>query len=87
MRIVRINAIWCNGCLVMKKIWKEVESIYPNIEVTNLDYDFDSEEVKKYDVGDILPVTIFYDNDKEIKRLIGEKTTSDIINVIEGKSD
>ena len=22
MRVVKINAIWCSGCLVMNKIWK-----------------------------------------------------------------
>ena len=27
MRVVKINAIWCSGCLVMNKIWKNIEKI------------------------------------------------------------
>jgi len=30
MKIIRINAMWCSGCLSMKKIWKEIESEYGN---------------------------------------------------------
>ena len=66
MRVVKINAIWCSGCLVMNKIWKNITKKY-EIETLNLDYDMDEEEVSKYNVGDILPVFIFYDDkDKEI---------------------
>ncbi len=41
------------------------------------DYDFDEEEVKKYQVGEILPVIIIDDN-----RLIGEKSYDDIVNFL-----
>ena len=71
MRVVKINAIWCSGCLVMNKIWKNITNKY-EIETLNLDYDMDEEEVNKYNVGDILPVFIFFDQDKEITRVIGE---------------
>ena len=47
MRVVKINAIWCSGCLVMNKIWKNITKKY-EIETLNLDYDMDEEEVKKY---------------------------------------
>ena len=72
MRVVKINAIWGSGCLVMNKIWKNITKKY-EIETLNLDYDMDEDEVSKYNVGDILPVFIFYDDkDKEIDRVIGE---------------
>ena len=60
MKIVRINAIWCGGCLVMHKIWQQIAEIYPDIEIIQYDYDMDEDEVKKYNVGNILPVAIFY---------------------------
>ena len=86
MKIVLINAIWCSGCIVMKKIWKEVMELHPEIEVTKLDYDFDEEEVMPYEPGKLLPVAIFLDkNDNEITRLNGEKKIEEILNVIEGK--
>ena len=42
----------------------------------------DEEEVKKYNIGDTLPVTIFYKDDTELERLIGEKKFEDIESVI-----
>ena len=82
MKIIKINALWCSGCLSMKKIWKEIEKEYPNLDIENYDYDMDKEEVEKYNVGKILPVIIFKNNDEEI-RLIGEKKKEEIIKVIE----
>ena len=83
MKVIKISAIWCGSCIKMKNIWKEVEKDY-DLDITNLDYDFDEDEVKKYDVGNILPVTIFLDNNNnEITRLTGEKTEEQIKEVIE----
>ena len=46
---------------------------YGNIDIIELDYDMDSEEVIKYNPGKILPVVIFMDRDNnEIDRIIGE---------------
>ena len=82
MKIIKINAMWCSGCLSMKKIWKEIEKEYPNLDIINYDYDMDEEEVKKYNVGKVLPVVIFKKNNTE-KRLIGEKKKQEIIKIIE----
>ena len=79
MRVVKINAIWCSGCLVMNKIWKNITNKY-EIETLNLDYDMDEDEVAKYNVGDILPVFIFFDGDKEIIRVIGEVSEKEMLN-------
>ena len=78
MRVVKINAIWCSGCLVMNKIWKNITNKY-EIETLNLDYYMDEEEVNKYNVGDILPVFIFFDQDKEITRVIGEVSEKEML--------
>lgn len=82
MKVVRINAIWCNGCLVMKKIWKEVEKEVTNLETVDLDYDMDEEEALTYNPGDILPVNIFYKDGVEVKRLIGEVSKEEILKVL-----
>ena len=83
MKIIRINAMWCLGCLSMHKVWKEIEKKYPNLEIETYDYDMDEDIVKSYNPGDILPVTIFMDKEKEIKRLNGEKTIKEIEKAIE----
>lgn len=82
MKIVKINAMWCSGCLYMKKVWKEVDSIYPDLDITTYDYDMDEEIVQTYNPGTILPVCIFYKDNKEYKRLNGEKKADEIISII-----
>lgn len=83
MRIVKIGALWCPGCLVMKKIWNNINKIY-DLDIIDLDYDMDNEEVKKYNVGNILPVVIFIDKDgNELERLIGEQKESNLISLID----
>ncbi len=81
MKVVKINAIWCSGCLIMNNVWNKILKNY-NIETITLDYDVDEEEVKKYDVGNILPVFIFYDGDKEVKRVVGELSYNEMEKVV-----
>ena len=79
MEVIKINAIWCSGCLVMNKIWKQILE-EKNIKTTELDYDMDEEEVKKYNPGDVLPVFIVFDEEKEVLRLTGEFSYDEFIN-------
>ena len=83
MKIIKIGAVWCPGCLVMNKIWNKI-SKDNSLEIISLDYDMDSDDVSKYDVGKILPVVIFVDNnDNEIDRLIGEQSENKILELID----
>ena len=81
--IVVISALWCPSCLILKKHLKKLKE-EQNIDVKYLDYDFDEEEIKKYDVKDILPVMIIEEDGKEISRLTGEKEYEEIINYLKG---
>lgn len=81
MKVVKINALWCSACLVMNKVWKKIEDKY-NFEVLQLDYDMDEEEVEKYNVGEVLPVFIFFDGDKEVLRVTGEKSEKEFLELI-----
>ena len=86
MKVVKINALWCSGCLVMNKVWKNILK-NRNIETINLDVDIDEDEVMKYNIGDVLPVFIFYKNDEEVFRIVGEKSESEMIDSIEEVGD
>ena len=79
MKIIKINAMWCPGCLISKSIWNEIENKYPNHEYISLDYDLDEDKVEPYNVGDILPVVIIENNGVELKRIIGEKNKKEIL--------
>lgn len=83
MKILKFNAVWCPSCLVMKQTFKEIEKEFSDVEFISYDYDFNEEEVKKYEIGTKLPVIIKTDdNFNEIKRIIGEKTKNEIISFI-----
>lgn len=73
MKIVRISAIWCPSCLVMRPRFEELDKLFPQIESKTYDIDLD-EEASSFNAGQILPVFILIDNDgTEIGRLIGEQ--------------
>ena len=61
MKILRISAIWCPSCIIMRPIYDEIVKEY-NLESEELDFDFDEERVESLEVGNTLPVAIFYYN-------------------------
>ena len=83
MKIIKIGAMWCPGCLVMKKIWNNINNKY-DLDIEELDYDLDSAKVVEYNVGNILPVIIFVSSKgDEVDRLVGEQKEEDIVKLIE----
>ena len=81
MKLIRISSMWCTSCIVTYPIWNELKQEYPNIEFEELDYDMD--DISNEQVGDILPVIILKNNEKELTRIIGEKSKLEIIKVLE----
>ena len=80
MKIVRISAIWCTSCILTTKDFNELKNNYKDFEYIELDYDTD--DIEKYNPGNILPVIIIYKDNKEITRIIGEKRYKEIDKVI-----
>ncbi len=81
MRVIKLTALWCPSCIIMNKIFDDINKEY-NFEVISYDYDFDNDEVSKYNIGKILPVFIFLKDNKEVLRIIGEKDKQEFINLI-----
>lgn len=79
MKLVRISSTWCTSCILTKKDWDEIKE---NYEYEELDYDMDEEKVKKYNVGNILPVIIVLKDNKEVGRIVGEKKKQQILEVL-----
>ena len=79
MRILKITSMTCTSCIIMNNVINKIKDNY-DIEVDNLDYDFD--DVREYNIGKILPVIIFYDGDREIKRVEGEHSYKEIERII-----
>ena len=81
MKLIKIGAVWCSGCLIVTPKFKEVSEKYPNIEF--VEYDVDMDDVTKYNIGDRIPIIVLEKEGKEIERLVGEVSKDQIIDLIE----
>lgn len=80
MRVVKVTSLGCPSCIIMDDIFDDVNSDN-DFDVVSLDYDFD--DISKYNIGNILPVFIFYNNDVEVGRIIGEKSKKNFLKIVE----
>jgi thiol-disulfide isomerase/thioredoxin len=87
MKIIKIGAMWCPACIIVNRFWDELANNNKDIEFIKYDLDFDEEEVSKYNDLDILPVVIAEEENKEIKRMVGEHTIEEYQKFIEGLKD
>ncbi len=89
MKVIKIGAEWCPGCLVMKPRWKKIEEELEWLETEYLDYDHDREEVEEYGLKEgKLPVFIFLNKDgEEFMRLQGEHPKDELIELCEENKD
>ena len=88
MKVIKIGAPWCSGCLVMGPRWEKVEHDNPWLKTEYLNFDEDTEKVKKYKVDEKLPVFIFLSKgDREIDRKVGEITEEEILELINKYKD
>ncbi len=89
MKVLKIGAAWCNGCLVMKPRWAEIEKEHPWLKTEYHDFDQDKEIIEKFGIeGGVLPVFIFLNKDnQEFLRLNGEISKKDLIETITKHKD
>jgi thiol-disulfide isomerase/thioredoxin len=82
MKVIKIGAIWCSGCLIMKPRWVEIEKQLPWLNTEYFDADENQDLIKKYSITDY-PCFIFLDkNDKELHRGYGEISQKKLIKII-----
>jgi len=89
MKVIKIGAVWCPGCLIMRPRWTEVEKENPWLKADYLDFDEDRKRVKELEVkGEKLPIFVFLDKaGKEFLRLHGEFSKEEIIKTITENKD
>lgn len=85
MKVLKFGAVWCNGCLVMRPRWEEIEKENPWLVTEYYDFDEDKEMVEGYKVEmGRLPVFVFLDKrGEEILRLSGEVEKEKLVETIE----
>ncbi len=80
MQIIKISSIACTSCIIVNNTLEKILENY-KVHIKEIDYDFDD---YSYEVGNVLPVLIFTDdNGKELSRLVGEVSYDDIKGQIE----
>ena len=84
MKLLRISAVWCPACIIMRPRVDKLLEEFPSIESIEYDYDMDEDIIEKYQIKDILPVFILCDNDKELVRIIGEKSIEQMKEILKG---
>lgn len=88
MKVIKIGASWCSGCLVMGPRWQKIEQDNPWLKTEYLDFDENAEKVKEYEVGEKLPVFVFLSKDGcEIDRKVGEVSEEEILKLIKKYKD
>lgn len=84
MKAIVISAVWCPSCLIMIGRYHDLHNKFADIEFVEYDFDIDKDAVSQYKVWKTLPVLILINNEREVARLIGEKSLKEMITVIEG---
>lgn len=75
MKIVKISSMGCMSCIIVNNVLEKILENY-KVYVKEIDYDFDD---YSYEVGNILPVLIFVDDDgNELSRLVGEVSYEEV---------
>lgn len=82
MNAVRIGALWCPSCLIMRGIYDKLLK-ERNIPIVDIDIDLQPEEASRHRPGTILPVVVFYVDDREVSRIVGEKSKKELIKRLE----
>lgn len=88
MKVLKIGAVWCPGCIIMKPRWEKIEKENPWIKTEYYDYDENKEIMDKYNVDDVLPVFIFLDKkEEEFLRLKGEISEKELLKILNENKD
>lgn len=84
MKVIKIGAVWCSGCLVMKPRWEQIEKEYSWLKTEYLDFDQDEVKVGELKIkAERLPVFLFLDKKgKEFLRLEGEVDREKLVEII-----
>ena len=87
LKVIKIGAEWCPGCVVMKPRWAEIEKELPELKTEYFDADEHKELLKKYEVKN-LPAFIFLDqNENVIVKKEEEVSKEELLRIIQENKD
>ena len=82
MQIINISVPWAKEYFQSQKLFKELQKSYPEIKFKEYDFDYNRKQINYYQVGPMLPIFLFLDNNQEITRLY-RPTKEDVLKVLQ----
>ena len=87
MKVLKIGAVWCKDCLVMKPMWKSIEDEITELQTEYFDADESPDTLDKYGIEDI-PAFIFLDKDEQvILKLKGMQNREKLVELVKENID
>lgn len=77
MNILKFGADWCSPCKKLAPILKEIQLLYPDVVIQDIDIDEESNLAIQYKVR-ALPTLVFLKEGQESSRLVGLSTLEQI---------
>ena len=83
MKVVKITSLGCPSCIVMTKVCKEFQDKYDFVlEEYTYDHNVDFIE-SHFDINHRIPTFIFYQDNEEVGRLVGERKLEEFVKIYE----
>jgi thioredoxin 1 len=82
INFVKFFATWCGSCKVLDKTINNISPDYPSVNFINIDADEQPILCKSYKIKNI-PTIIIFKDDKEIYRLVGNVSQTQLKQSIE----
>lgn len=88
MKIIKVGAVRCAGCLVMGPLFKEIEAELPRLKTEYYDYDANPEVIEEFQLDGNIPYFVFLDKDENVlEKINGEFSKKEIMERIEKYKD
>lgn len=78
--VLDFNANWCGPCKMLKPVLEEIEKTN-NIKIVSINVDENNELAEEFNITSI-PCLVVMENNKEVNRIIGLRSKTDILNII-----
>lgn len=83
MKIVKITSLGCPSCIVMTKVFNEFQDKYDFI-LEEYTYDHNTDYIEDhFEINHRIPTYIFYQDNKEVGRIVGENKLEEFVNLYE----
>lgn len=78
MELIKITRYGCMSCIAMEEKFDKLKDLLNKYELKEINTDENLSKALTYNIGEKLPIYIIMDNNKEVKRLIGEHNIDEV---------